>query len=196
MQSGPSTSAPIAVVAGMDRDDVLRELIEKSENATCFDCTVKHPNWASATNGVFLCIECCGKHRAFGVHISFVRSVTLDKWRDEHLATMICGGHARLRSYVAANPALAELKGETFYSHPLMVEYRKTLFLDSRRRLGIDGQRILDDAEADRKKWANRPYMPSSSSSSSASPASQSRSASAQTLLAPVQKEPGCCGCF
>jgi hypothetical protein len=127
-------------------------------------------------------------NRAFGVHLSFVRSVTLDNWKDEHLATMICGGHARLRSYVAANPVLSELKGEKFYAHPLMVEYRRILFLDSRRRLGIDGQRILDDAEADRKKWERKSLAAPSGWSPSSAPQA--------TRLAPIQKQPGCCGCF
>jgi len=38
------------------------------------------PEWAAINLGVLVCIECSGVHRALGVNISKVRSITLDKW--------------------------------------------------------------------------------------------------------------------
>ena len=45
-------------------------------------CSYQGPDWASINLGVTLCIECSGVHRSLGVHVSKVRSLTLDKWEE------------------------------------------------------------------------------------------------------------------
>lgn len=52
-------------------------------NNKCADCDTENPTWASINLGIMLCIECSGIHRSLGVHISKVRSVTLDDWEPD-----------------------------------------------------------------------------------------------------------------
>ncbi|XP_027354013.1 ADP-ribosylation factor GTPase-activating protein AGD4-like isoform X3 [Abrus precatorius] len=47
-------------------------------NDKCAECCAPAPDWASLNIGILLCIECSGVHRNLGVHVSKVRSITLD----------------------------------------------------------------------------------------------------------------------
>ena len=64
----------------MDYTARLNSIINKPGNKMCADCNGRNPRWASISLGVFVCIRCCGIHRALGTHISKMKSTTLDKW--------------------------------------------------------------------------------------------------------------------
>ena len=68
----------------------LKELCIEEDNSCCFDCGNKPANWASISNGIFLCLDCSSDHRSYGINISFIRSVNLDKWTQEQVNIMIC----------------------------------------------------------------------------------------------------------
>jgi len=64
---------------------VEAELRNIAGNNTCCDCDSKSPQWASVSFGVFMCLECSGRHRSLGVHVSFVRSVSMDSWSEKQV---------------------------------------------------------------------------------------------------------------
>ncbi|XP_020573256.1 ADP-ribosylation factor GTPase-activating protein AGD4-like isoform X3 [Phalaenopsis equestris] len=77
-----SGSCEVSLLAGgvntKGFDNVSKILRCIPGNEACAECGAPEPDWASLNLGILMCIECSGIHRNFGVHISKVRSLTLD----------------------------------------------------------------------------------------------------------------------
>ncbi|XP_021740464.1 probable ADP-ribosylation factor GTPase-activating protein AGD5 [Chenopodium quinoa] len=78
---------------------ILEGLLKLPENKKCADCRSKAPRWASINLGIFICLQCSGIHRSLGVHISKVRSTTLDTWLPEQVALMQAVGNDKSNAY-------------------------------------------------------------------------------------------------
>jgi hypothetical protein len=46
-----------------------------------------------------MCIRCSGIHRSLGVHITFVRSVSIDEWKEKQVENMVRWGNKRANEY-------------------------------------------------------------------------------------------------
>lgn len=71
-----------------------------------------------------MCLECSGKHRGLGVHISFVRSVTMDSWSEIQLKKMESGGNEALNAFLAQYGVAKETDIVTKYNTNAAAVYR------------------------------------------------------------------------
>lgn len=116
---------------------IMDKLKEETSNNYCFDCGSTDSDWASVNNGIFLCLNCAGKHRGLGVQISFVRSTKIDEWQEKQLKQMYYGGNSALNDFLDT------------YSLPKSIESYKTKAVQYYRdSLKAKSENILLESEA------------------------------------------------
>ncbi|KAJ9440026.1 putative ADP-ribosylation factor GTPase-activating protein AGD6 [Diplonema papillatum] len=77
----------------------FHEILQAPANGKCMECAASGPQWADLHHGVIICLDCAGVHRSLGVHISFVRSLTMDEWTPDQLRRLQVGGNEKATEF-------------------------------------------------------------------------------------------------
>lgn len=103
---------------------------------------------ASPKFGIFICLNCAGTHRGLGVHISFVRSITMDAFKAGEILRMEQGGNDTWKKFFDDH-AVTQSEGRTFedstikerYEGEVGEEYKERLAAKVEGREYVPGQR-------------------------------------------------------
>lgn len=108
--------------------NIYDEISKLDGNTKCCDCSSLDCEWGNVNHGTLICLECAGKHRSLGVHVSFVRSIYMDTWSPLQLEMMRQGGNGQIKDFfdkidlVYQNNHITSIystEGASFYRHRL-----------------------------------------------------------------------------
>lgn len=149
----------------------LLSLQKQGENKKCFDCGASNPQWASPKFGIFICLECAGAHRGLGVHISFVRSVTMDQFKPEEMRMMELGGNKNAKDYFVAEGLDLSLPAQTKYNSTVADDYKDLLLsrVEGREFVKKDRPKVVGEQQGQDQSTNRQQTMNEKSAASSIS---------------------------
>ncbi|KKK24383.1 hypothetical protein P175DRAFT_0497914 [Aspergillus ochraceoroseus IBT 24754] len=113
-------------------------------NDRCCDCGAPSPQWASPKFGTFICLNCAGTHRGLGVHISFVRSITMDAFKNSETHRMELGGNDPWKEFFDSHP-ITQSEGRTFEDSTIKERYEGEVGEEWKERLSakVEGREYV-----------------------------------------------------
>nr|XP_055053529.1 BAR_ACAPs and ArfGap_ACAP domain-containing protein [Misgurnus anguillicaudatus] len=151
-------STPVPIPNPPSHPPALRVALQGKGNQRCCDCGEAEPRWASVNLGITMCIECSGIHRSLGVHLSKVRSLTLDSWEPEQLKLQCILGNDVINSIYECNPADGLHKPRPDSSRQDKEQWIRLKYVEKRF---VKRQFDLSDAETAKLRAGERLYQAS-----------------------------------
>lgn len=130
------SNVPSSAADMISRRQLMASEIESllQSNTICAECGKLGADWVSLNLGAFICIDCSGVHRSLGVHISKVRSLTLDDLEPEEYQFLKATGnsinhriwqHQLIEGYTSPIPTDSHAARDRF----IRAKYEHKLFL-------------------------------------------------------------------
>jgi len=141
----------MSYVSNEIRDKIMEKILAEPSNRLCFDCNSKEPKWSSPYLGIILCYDCAARHRSYGTHISFVRSVDLDKWNKKQLKSLEISGNSytKERFNELGIPKIGNIYD---YNNDLVLKYRAELAEKVKEEIENEENNLNDDNKNEEKK--------------------------------------------
>lgn len=98
-----------------------------------------------------MCLSCSGVHRGLGVHISFIRSITMDAFKGAELARMAAGGNKPFQDFFNTHASNTK-DGRTFEASSISERYDSEAGDEWKERLSCK----VEDREFDKSNLPKR----------------------------------------
>ncbi|KAI6232731.1 hypothetical protein M3Y99_00997400 [Aphelenchoides fujianensis] len=98
----PGVPAPPSATKSGGGANWLERVKRVPGNRTCADCGNPDAKWTSLNLGIVICIECSGAHRSLGVHVSKVRSLTMDDLTNDQKNVLLELGNEKVNAVYLA----------------------------------------------------------------------------------------------
>lgn len=116
---------------------------------------------ASPKFSTFICLQCAGTHRGLGVHVSFVRSISMDAFKQNEILRMQYGGNKAWQDFYTQNSAMPfnEATIKERYDCEVGEEWKERLTAKVEDR-EFDKAAFLKERQAILQKQASRSATP------------------------------------